>query len=530
MATKDTPVDVCIIGAGAGGGVVAKELSDKNVSVVVLEGGPRIPYSPLSMAEPDWESRLHQLNSENEAKTAVTFAPKSEEVRIVTVKGVGGSTLHYEGFCPRPHPADFKRFTQYGIGADWPVTYEELMPYFDKVESELGMSGALDNPFEPNRRPYPNPPIEFSCAVSTIKRGCETLGLHVSHAPLAILSRPTNARGACNFCGGCWLGCHVGAISNMAQTYIPRAERNGAAVMPGCRATRVLVNDHGFAKGVEFIDAAGLEQFISARVVVVAGNAIETARLLLLSATSSFPQGLANTSGLVGRNFLLHTHVMLTGLLPERVDAYKGPNINGMVQDYFDSDEKRGFLGGYLISLRNAELGPATFYDRFARGRLGKELSDYMTNWFGHSVSIEAFGETFSSKANRVELDPQKKDALGLALPQLFVSLGDNEKKMLTHMESTLRAILEASGGTSIKVLSPPMNIGTHLMGTCRMGEDPKTSVTNSYGQTHDIKNLFVADGSVFPSSTPTNPTLIIQALATRLSHYIARSLSDRTL
>lgn len=526
-------MDVCIVGSGAGGGVLAKELSQHKLSVTMLEVGSRVKPEDIPTHRSDWELHMGDIGRPDLRRDTITRASESAALNIVRLKALGGSTMHYEGFSTRVHPKDLLRGSQYGIGGDWPLAYSDLARCYDRVESILGLSGALDNPFEPPRPPYPNPAIEYSCAAKMMKKGCDKLGLHAAHAPLAILSRPRDGRGTCNFCGTCWFGCHMGAISNMAVTYLPLAEKAGCKILTSSMATRVVPHKHkGTIKGVEFLDENGNLHFQQARAVALCGNAIETPRLLLLSAAGGFESGLANSSGLVGRNFMVHTSELVYGLFKERIDGYKGPAINGMVQDYFDSDEKRGFIGGFLIALRNAELGPLHFFKKWVKdlGIYGAGLHKYMQEWFGHSANIVAFGEMLPNPDNRVELDPEKKDLFGLSVPRVTLRLGDNEKKMLTQMRQVLSDIAIAAGALTVEVKESGPILCTHLMGTCRMGKDPASSVTNGFGQTHDIENLFIADGSLFPSSTPANPTLTIQALATHIADHIVERFRTRSI
>jgi choline dehydrogenase-like flavoprotein len=526
-------VDLCIVGSGAGGGVLARELASRGRSVTVLEVGAPTSRAAIATYRPDWELRAADFLPGDRARDRITLGPASDPFFLIRFKGVGGSTMHYEGQCNRLHPRDLSRFSEYGVGADWPLTYEDLVPHYDRVESMLGVSGTLDNPFDPPRRAFPNPPIDFSCGVKRVVAGCERIGLHPAHASLAILSRAQSGRGACNFCGSCTFGCMQAAISNMGETYIPAAERDGAKIRHGCMATRVrLKKDGRHVDGVEFLDSEGALHFQPARAVAVCGNSVETARLLLMSATPDHPDGLANGSGLVGRNFMVHTHVRVGGLFDDRVDAYRGPNINGVVSDFYDSDAKRGYLGGYLIALRNAQYGPVIFFDRWLSEDqvFGADFHRRMEREFGHSVDVDAYGELFPDEANRVALDPEEKDSFGLPVPQITVRHSENSRKMTAHMRATLTDIMNAAGAVQTRVLRDANLMGTHLMGTCRMGDDPKNSVCNSFGRTHDIANLFVADGSLFPTATPANPTLTIQALATRVALHIDELFSRRDI
>lgn len=526
---KLEPVDICVVGAGAGGGVLARELAARRRSVVVLDVGPRPSRTGIQTYRPDWELHAEDFLPEDRSRDRITLGPGSEPFFLVRFKGVGGSTMHYEGQCNRLHPRDLTRFSEYGLAADWPLTYDELLPHYDRVELMLGVSGAPDDRFAPPRPSYPNPPIEFSYAVKRVAAACERLGLHPAHAPLAILSRAQSGRGSCNFCGSCVYGCLHAAISNMAETYIPAAERDGARILDRSMATRIRLKEDGrHVDGVEFLDAQGALRFQPARAVAVCGNSVETARLLLLSRTPDHPDGLANGSGLVGRNFMVHTHVRVGAIFEERIDAYRGPNINGIVKDFYESDTRRGYLGGYLIALRNGQLGPVGFFREWLSEErlIGNALHARLENGLGHSADMDAYGESFPDPDNRVALDPEAKDPFGLPVPQITVRHSDNSRKMAAHMKETLSDIFRAAGARETRVLRDARLLGTHLLGTCRMGTDPKTSVCNPFGRTHDIENLFIADGSVFPTATPANPTLTIQALATRTAFHIDDLLS----
>jgi choline dehydrogenase-like flavoprotein len=514
-------VDVCIVGCGAAGSVLARELAERKLSVVVLDAGPWVRREDIPTPRFDWELHLFDFHPSDERRDRITLAPGSNRFSIARFKGVGGSTMRWEGFSTRMHPGDLRRQTICGVGADWPLEYADLEPHYDRVETILGVAGTRDSKFDPPRGPYPNPPLEFSCAVQQVKAGCDELGLHTAHAPMAILTRPTETRLPCNYCGGCWWGCFMGALSNMGQTYVPLARTAGAEIRARCTVARIVMEQSGKrARGVEYFDESGKLDMQSARAIAVCGNGVETPRLLLLSATADHPDGLANSSGVLGRYFSGHTLVEAHGLLEQRVDGYRGPNIGGMVQDFYDHDDNRSFLGGYLIALRNGEGGPLQFHQRWMRrkGLFGEALIRGMNETFGHSLNISAYGETLPQEGNQVSLDKEATDIFGLPVPRIRTVLGGNEKRMQAHMGWTLHSILDAAGADQIGVEVYDSIMGTHLLGTCRMGTDPKTSVTDPFGHTHDVTNLFIADGSLFPCGTPANPTLTILALATRVA------------
>jgi choline dehydrogenase-like flavoprotein len=522
---------VCVVGSGASGSAVARELSQAGVRTVIFESGKALDRSKIPTDRDDWElKRGSFFESGNDG----ILSESSEGFKLKSLKVVGGSTMHYEGFSPRMHADDWKRKSQFDVGADWPLKYADIEPLYEQVEQFLGVSGNNDNLFGPKRGPYSMPAVPMSASVRAMARAAAKAGLHPSHAPLAILSKPASGlRKGCNSCGTCWEGCFVGAISNAAQTYLPAAERNGAELRQGSTVTQVVLRKGSSTVDfVEFLDAQANLHRQKARAVVLCGNAIESARLLLLSSQSGFPEGLANSSGLVGRNFMGHLLVSGSGVLRDRVNGYAGPNVNGMLQDFYRSDAKRNFIGGYTVVLRNGQLGPYTSYVQwFKKSALfGRELYEQMDARFGHTVEIAAFGEQLPFVENKVILDSAKKDRHGLALAKVQNTLSENDRKLMGHAASTLKTILEAAQASEIRVHESPQVLGTHLMGTTRMGIDPTTSVTDSYGQTHDVANLFVADGGLFPTSTPANPTLTIQVLATRAASRLLKRMKQREI
>ncbi len=515
-------VDACVVGSGAGGSVVAATLAAAGYKVVVLESGEETRRGHIPTARDDWEQHLMDYFPPPSGRDRIGYHEDGDpRFGISRFKGVGGSTMHFEGFYLRLHPDDLRRRSQLGLGADWPLGYDELVPRYDAVEARLGVSGTRDNPFEPPRRPYPNPPLAMSCAVQQVKRGCDALGLAAAHAPMAILSRASAGRGACNFCGGCWSGCLHRAISNAAETYLADALAAGAELRTRATASRILLHADGRrVSGVEYVDGERALQRQRARRVVVCGNGVETPRLLLLSAQAGHPDGLGNGSGLVGRYFTAHSHVSISARFEHRVDAYKGPNINGMVQDFWDHRDDRDFAGGYLIALRNAELGPYYQYRRrLARHALfGDALYDALDRNFGHTATISAYGEHFATADDRIDLHPTHQDSLGLPIARVRIRHGDNEQVMRDHMRTTLVDIMQAAGAERVADEGAAPILGTHLMGTCRMGTDPADSVVDADGRSHEVDGLYIADGSLFPTSTPANPTLTLQAMALRIA------------
>jgi choline dehydrogenase-like flavoprotein len=440
------------------------------------------------------------------------------------VKGVGGSTLHYQAISPRLHESDFRVRTEEGVADDWPITYAELEPYYTLVEHELGVSGpsgAQANPFDPPRsKRFPTPPHDFNAASRAIKRGADKLGLHLVRDPVAIPSVDWDNRRACVNAGTCRLGCQIGAKSSIDVTYIAKAEATGLCeIRTECMAREISVDSLGKARGVVYFDASGKEQEILSRAVVVAGNAVETPRLLLMSTSSKFPNGLANSSGLVGKYFSEHLSIFTYGVFPERLDGWRGIPSGGIIQDFYATDKGNNYLRGATVIVETGWQWPYSLARRV--GGWGAEHKDRMRQLFGHLAGLAIVGEQLPNQRNQVTLDPTVKDSYGLPVPCITYQLQENDRAMLVTMRAHLKEILEAAG--TIEILEEQHRFGnsSHYMGTCRMGTDPKDSVVNSWCRTHDVPNLFIGDGSVFVTVGAVNPALTISAVATRTAEGI---------
>jgi choline dehydrogenase-like flavoprotein len=518
-------VDVVVIGCGAGGGVVAKELGESGLNVVVLEAGPRfIPRDSYPTERQDFEvASLNVFRAKDRRRDRHTNGGSSS-FRYDHVKGVGGATLHYVAINPRLHQSDFQTRSRDGVGQDWPFAYEDLEPYYTRVEWELGVSGPDGeeaNPFDPPRsRRFPTPPHPFNLAGQALKRGAEKLGLHYVREPLAIPTLDWQGRLACVGAGTCRLGCKIGAKSSIDVTYVPKAEATGRVeIRPECMAREVTLDAQGRAKSVVYFDPQGREQEVAARVIVVAGNAVETPRLLLLSRSPLFPQGLANSSGLVGKYFTEHMGVFVRGLFAERLDPWRGVPTGGMMQDFYETNPKNDFVRGWTIVASLGHHWPLSVASHV--GGWGLEHKKRMKESFSHIAGLASIGEQIPDLRNQVELDPVIKDSHGLPVPRITSEPRENESAMIRKISTTLKEILGAAGAREIWEEEFQSGASSHFMGSCRMGTDPKTSVVNPWGRCHDVPNLYIADGSVFPSVGAVNPALTISAVATRTAEGI---------
>jgi len=514
--------DVCIVGAGAAGGVLAHELAKAGLKVVVIEAGP--------FWNPQTDFASDELATRNLAWEATRLVDGADPLRLGhnnSGRGVGGGTVHFTGVFLRFHESDFKTRSVDGVGEDWPIAYEDLAPYYDKIEREIAVSGPKHYPWGPFRGPYPYPVREpISANAQLFREACEKLGMESVVAPLAILSAPFDGRPPCINRGFCNQGCMPNAKYSGLIHHIPKAIEHGAEVLSDCMVTQVLT-DGSRVTGVLF-DHEGTTYQQTARVVILAGFVIETPRLLLHSATPHFPDGLANSSGWVGKAIIPHSSHDVYGLLPTEVRLYKGTPVMALTQHFYETDKRRGFARGYTLLAHGARpVGMAAHIAaERADGRMlwGKQLREAMLD-YNYYARVTLVGEVLPNPDNRVTL-ADSKDEYGMPLAKVTFSYGENDRKLIEHAVEQMNRIIEAMGGTTAHVVSDT----AHLMGGCRMGDDPATSVVDSYGRCHDIPNLYIAGASVFVTSGGGNPTNTVMALAARTAEHLIEEMKRRNL
>ena len=452
---------------------------------------------------------------------------------LVYARLVGGSSTHFTANYWRFHEIDFhERSVLGGIAgtgfADWPISYQELEPYYTKVEWEVGVSGlAHASPFDPPRsKPYPMPPLPVKSSGALFETGARKLGLHPIPAPMAINSQPYRGRPGCVHCGFCiGFGCEVMAKSSSLYTMIPEAEATGRCeIRPESFVFRVATNAQGRATGVAYFDAAGRECLQKARAVVVAANGAETPRLLLNSANSRFPQGLANSSGLVGKYLMFNQASAVHAVFEHELNEHKSVQVTRILHDFYDSDPKRGFYGGGGIDARmgNQPIGWA-----LASGgdlpRWGAGFKERLEAFRRSMISV-GHCTSLALESNNVSLDPKLKDAWGV--PAIRVTYKDHPDDIATanYLGDRAYEILQAAAAQRVwRAETRHRRASVHLLGTCRMGNDPAGSVIDKYHRTHDVPNLFVCDGSSFVTSGRGQPTMTIQALAFRAADHIGQ-------
>ncbi len=511
---------VVIIGSGAGGGTLANELCQKGIKVVVLEAGA--VQSSASFINDEWKS-FGQLAWLDPRTTSGTWRVAKDFAGLPAwiCKTVGGTTTHWAGASLRFQEHEFRVKTHYGeiAGAnlmDWPVTLKELEPYYARAEDKMGVTRTNGIPGLPGNNNF-----------KVMYSGAKKLGYQEVHTGnMAINSQPRDGRGRCMQLGFCFQGCKSGAKWSTLYTELPKAESTGNLdLRPESHVSKIEHDDKGKVTGVVYFDKAGKEQRQKARIVCVAGNSIETPRLLLLSASSMFKDGLANSSGQVGRNYMRHMTGSVYAAFKNPVNMYRGTTMAGIIRDEAVHNPKRGFAGGY--EMETLALGVpfmAAFLDPGAWG-------DDFAWWMDHYTNIAGMwlvGEDMPREGNRITLNSSVKDKWGLAAPNVHFDDHDNDIAMRNHAFAQGEKVYKAAG--AIRTYRTPPYPSTHNLGTCRMGASAKDSVCNAYGQTHDIANLFISDGSQFTTGGAENPTLTIVTLAIRQAEYIAKQMTARTI
>ena len=511
---------VVIIGSGAGGGTLANELAQKGIKVVVLEAGAL--QSSASFINDEWKS-FSQLAWLDPRTTSGTWRVAKDFAGLPAwiCKTVGGTTTHWAGASLRFQEHEFRTRTVYGdiAGAnlmDWPLTLKDLEPYYARAEDKMGVTRTNGIPGLPGNNNF-----------KVMHAGATKLGYKDVHTGnMAINSQPRDGRGRCMQLGFCFQGCKSGAKWSTLYTELPRAEKTGNMdLRPESHVVRIEHNDAGKASAVVYMDKDGKEQRQKARIVCVAGNSIETPRLLLLSASNLFKDGLANSSGQVGRNYMRHMTGSVYAQFKQPVHMYRGTTMAGIVRDEARHDTRRGFAGGY--ELETLALGVPFMAAFLNPGAWGSEFAEYMDN-YTRLAGMWLVGEDMPRETNRVTLNANVKDKYGNPVPNVHFDDHPNDVAMREHAFRQGQAIYEAAG--AVKSFRTPPYPSTHNLGTCRMGANARDSVCNSHGQTHDIGNLFISDGSQFTTGGAENPTLTIVTLAIRQAEYIAAQMTARAI
>jgi choline dehydrogenase-like flavoprotein len=498
-------VDVVVVGSGASGSVLAAKLAQAGRSVKILEGGPEWKLSDL-ISNQIWGRRLKWGGP---APAVLSSGDAPLGIAFNMGWGTGGAALHHYAVWLRLHEEDFQLQSRFGVGVDWPIAYDDLRPYYDRVQAEAGIAGDAEaEVWRPAGESYPMPPVPLFKQGEAVKKGFDALGLRTSPIPLAVTTEEFNGRPACIWDGWCDAGCPIGAL--------------GAVIEHDSYVSRVLTDESGRrATGVEVIGPNGATRVQEADVVVLAAFAIQNPRILLSSATAAHPDGLANTSGQVGVGMMSHLARSVFGLFPEETDNYQGA-VGGQLlcQESYAKDPARGYVGGWswliagalkpndLIGIGNTRVDIA-----------GPALHEFMTNATRHLAVMTFAGDNLPNPDNRLVLS-EATDRFGLPMAAVTHAFGADDLLALEDGSQQGEEVFRAGGATEVWLGAPAT---MHIMGGVRMGDDPTTSVTNSFGQTHDLPNLFVAGTSLFPTAGAVNPTFTVHALALRSAEYIAQ-------
>lgn len=511
---------VVIIGSGAGGGTLAHELTRHSIKVVLLEAGQRQSLESFSQVPGEAFGQLTWLDARTQSGTW-GVARDFPSLPVWHCKTVGGTTVHWTASTPRLQDWELRARSIYGDVAgtsliDWPISYKELESYYEIAERRLGVT---------RRNGVPGLPASNNFKV--MYAGAKKLGYKMVHTGhLAINSRAFDGRGFCIQQGFCVQGCKMGAKWSTLYTEIPRAEATGNLDLRiESTATRIEHGADGRVQSVVYRDRQGREQRQKARVVCVAGNAIETARLLLLSSSAKFPQGLANSSGQMGRNYCHQITGFVWGVFEKPVYSWRGATLAGVVEDEVVNDPRRGFAGGYRIELVTLDL--PTFPLVGLPYGWGRDFASIMEN-YRNIAGMFINGEDMPRSGNRITLDPDVKDAFGLPVAHIHVDEHPNDQAMRKHAQGQMSKMYDAIGAR--RVVLGPTPPATHNLCTARMSVHPRDGVTNAWGQTHDIKNLFISDGSVLTTPGAANPTLTIVALALRQAAHIASEMKSHNI
>lgn len=536
MSTAEV-ADVVIVGAGPSGSVVAHTLATRGFSVVCLEQGDWMNPAEYPANKPEWELLIQQQwhHDPNIRKRSADYPVDvtDSDMYPVMFNAVGGSSIYYGAEWMRLLPTDFKVKTLDGVADDWPISYLDLQPFYEQVEQFIGVSGLAGDPAYPQMREYPLPPLPMGRAGVRAAEGMNRLGWHWWPGTNAIPSQRFAYMAGCARWGTCEFGCPEGAKASFDLAYWPHATAAGAKVVTGARVREITTNAKGLANGAVWIDCEGTEQFQPGHSVVLAANGIGTPRLLLLSRSSRHPDGLANSSGLVGKNLMLHPNCSVSGLYDDDLESFRGPAGHLIYSlEYYDTRPEHDFVRGAkwnvlpipgILSL--VDLLADRPYDQ----RWGDTFYD-VVKYAGHAMLWSANTEDLPEVTNSVSLSEAMTDGSGIPAPKVEYRISENTRRMLKFHMARMEEAHDAAGlahrvSTELWIDQPG-----HLLGTARMGDDPGTSVVDRFGRAHDVPNLFVVDGSVFVTSGGMNPTATIAALALRTAKHIAETASIQTM
>lgn len=533
--TKEPGAEVLIVGAGPTGAVAAKRFVEAGLQVVVLEQGEWPDYSKARADHSDFELTAGRYWSGNpnrrQSPADYPIDDKDSDISAVLYNAVGGGTVIYAAHWQRNMPSDFRVRSLDGVADDWPLTYEELEPFYDRVERDFGVSGLAGDPAFPPGKDLPLPPAPLGPMGRRVAKAHNNLGWHWWPAPNAIATRAYESLRPCTQRATCMWGCVEGAKASVDRTHWPQLLKRGVRLVTGARVRRLTIGRAGLVTGAEYVDREGAEHFQGAKVTVLGGNGIGTPRILLLSETPRFPNGLANSSGLVGRRLMMHPFGTVVGLFDEDLGSTHGlwgQHIHSL--EFYETDAARGFIRGAKWGLQPTG-GPLSMTRSYPWGDnpiWGSKFHRELRKRLGHSAMWGIIAEDLPEEKNRVVLDPVLKDSDGIPAPKLVYRMSENSSRLMQFHLQRARESLEAAGAYETVIAPLIRETGWHLLGTAKMGNDPATSVVNAWGQCHDVPNLYIFDGSIWPTSSGMNPTATIAAMSLRCSEHLVEARRDQ--
>lgn len=507
---------IAIVGLGASGGVLFGKLAEAGFDVIGLEAGPF------------WDTDLDFVSDEREMEKTKWNEPRismgNEPLDLgggTSGKGVGGGTVHYTMMSLRMHPSDFQTQLIDGVGMDWPIAYNDLEKYYSEIEENLPISGPNNFPWDERSGDYPMRPHRQSCVDAKFKAGAEQLGIRVTACPLACITEPLAGRSPCINRGFCEQGCKPKAKSSTLITYVPRGVKAGGRVISEAMVVKINLDKSGKkVTGIIYLKD-GQEYELKCEILILSAFTVETPRLLLNNKSEKYPQGLANSSGAVGKYLMCHTDHVVYAKFAEPLYIYRNPPITSISQDFCETKQGNNFKRGYSIAPYSSRPINFALLAASARNDLwGQKLLDFMRE-YNFWLQLGMIGEVLPYESNYVKLSAEL-DEHGLPIPEAYFSLGDNEKKMIEDGYRKMEDIMRAAG--AVKMFRAPLFV--HLVGTTRMGTDPKTSVVDKNLKAHDLDNLYICGNSVFPTSASVTPTLTTQALAARLADFLIKNIT----
>jgi choline dehydrogenase-like flavoprotein len=535
MSKGQPNADALIIGAGPTGAVAAKRLAEAGMRVVVLEQGDWPDYARARADHADYELTAGRYWSANpnrrQAPADYPISDGDSDIAAVMYNAVGGSTVLFAAHWQRNMPSDFRVRTLDGVADDWPLTYEDLEPYYEQVETDFGISGLAGDPAFPPGKGPPLPPAPLGAMGRRVARAHNRLGWHWWPAPNAIATRPYRSLRPCTQRATCMWGCVEGAKGSVDRTHWPENLALGVQLRTGARVRRIEVNSRGLVTGAVYVDRTGVQHFQPADVTILGANGIGTPRLLLLSDSGRYANGLANSTGLVGGRLMMHPFGTVVGLFEEDLESTRGvwgQHLHSL--QFYETDTARGFVRGAKWGLQPTG-GPVSMTRSYPWGDnpiWGPGFHQSIRKRLGRSAMWGIIAEDLPDEANRVVLDPVLKDGDGIPAPKIIYRMSENSYRLVRFHQERARESLLAAGAYETIVAPLIRETGWHLLGTAKMGVDPGSSVVDAWGRAHDIPNLFIFDGSIWPTSTGMNPTATIAALALRCTDQLVRTRSNQ--